>query len=497
MIGTPFANKEWRLEHCYKIVDKQSQLRTLRLNVVQQAVRECLNPRQMILKARQMGVSTYGLIDIYDDTVTKPNLTSAIIAHKQDVIEKLFRIPKRAWEFSHPKLRPVIDRGGGSKYEMFFPKLNSRIYCDIEVRGDTIHEAHFSEFAFMDQARAKATLQAVPLEGGRVRIESTANGVGGLFYDMWHDKKQPYAKLFFPWFVFPEYQIPVPKLVPGLSTEEKEFCKKAKKHFGIDITIAQIAYRRFKQVELADMFIQEYPEDAETCFLASGSAAMDLLKLQELMLRSAPPLSEDGPTRIYRKYNNAHFYACGVDTAEGVGADWSRACMYDVNDWEQVATLNCRRHSPADFAEALFAFCHRFTERGRPLPLLGVERNNHGHAVLMRLEEKLYPNLFFRKTGTDERGNQLRDERPGWVTDKVTRPLMLDMWIDAVQKERLRLNDVDTFSECRTLINNEGKIEAQEGKHDDTVIAAAIGLQMVLELAVLSVYENIGAKIRV
>lgn len=496
--STPFDDKAWRLEHVYKIVDKHSRLRTMTMNVVQKVVAACTNPRQMILKARQMGVSTHGLLDIYDDVVTTPNLTAVILAHEQDGIEKLFRIPKRAYDHTPLPLKPKIDRGGGSKYEMYFPVLNSRIYCDLEVRGDTIPRLHISEMAFIkDQDRVKATLQAVPMEGGRVRIESTANGVGGLFYDMWHDPDQPYAKLFFPWYLFPEYQIATDRLVPAMTTEEREFMKKARKLFGVDITPAQIAFRRFKQVELKELYIQEYPEDAETCFLASGQAAMDLLKLAKLSREAKAPYFENQTTRLFVPYNNGHLYACGVDTAEGVGGDWSRACMWDVRTREQVGTMGMHRTKPEDFAEAVYHFCHRFIERDRPLPLLGVERNNHGHAVLMKLEQLNYPNLYFREKGTDERGNLIRDDRPGWVTDKVTRPLMIDTFIDTVERESARLNDKDLFSECRTLVNNEGKIEAQEGKHDDAVIAAAIGLQMVLCSGQLAIYDNISDMIRI
>lgn len=497
MTGTPLDDKAWRLEHCYKIVDKQSRLVTMTMNPIQRRIAASRSKRKMILKARQFGVSTYCILDKYDSTITIPNRTTVILAHENDGIEKLFRIPRRAYENSHPDLKPLLDRGGGSKYELFFPALGSRIYCDLSVRGDTIHDLHISEMAFIkDQNRVKATLQAVPLDGD-VSIETTPNGVGGLFYDMWHDADQPYEKFFFPWYIHDEYQIPVSKLVPAETSEEREFKKKAKKLFGVDITPAQIAYRRFKQVELKELFIQEYPEDEETCFLASGSAAMDLLKLAALARAAKSPCLSDGPTRIFLPYNSAHRYACGVDTAEGVGGDWSRACMFDVATREQVATLNAHRLSPEDFAEALYHFCYRYTSRDRPVPLLGVERNNHGHAVLMKLEQLHYPNLFFRPKGTDERGNLIRDDRPGWVTDKVTRPLMIDVFIEAVHRETARLNDRDTFSECRTLVNNEGKIEAQDGKHDDTVIAGAIGLQMVVEAAPLAIYDNIADRIRV
>lgn len=493
IIPSRLLDKSWRLSHLYPIVTKQGTRTLMRPNIVQQKLLASPSKRKMILKARQMGVSTFCLIDQYDTTVTAANTTSAIIAHEQDAIRKLFRIPQRAFTYSDPKVKPVINRGGGSQYEMYFPKLNSRIYCDLEIRGDTVHNLHVSELAFIkDNDKLRATLGAVPIETGKVTLESTPNGIGGLFYDMWNDPDQPYEKFFFPWFIFPEYALACDKL--KLTKEEKDFVKRAKKFYGVEISNEQIAFRRYKQTEQKELFAQEYPENDQECFLSSGSAAMDLRLVKELMDAAKKPHYSDGVTALFERYNNSHYYACGVDTAEGVGNDWSVASMFHVKSRTQVGVLAVNRMKPYDFAHLLSRFCERFTEPGRPAPLLGVERNNHGHAVLLELDEHIhYPNLYHRPIGAS--GD--RDERPGWVTDKVTRPLMIDSFIDGVEHRSVTLQDRGTFQECLTLVNNEGKIEAAEGKHDDRVIASAIGVQMVIESGVSELYDNISDKIRV
>lgn len=487
-------DKAWRLSNYYQIVNKDGQRCHMVPNVVQQKLMASTSLRKMVLKARQTGVSTYGLLDIYDDTITTPNTTSAIIAHEQDAIRKLFRIPQRAYKFAPRK--PAIDRGGGSQYEMFFPRMNSRIYCDLAIRGDTIHRLHVSEAHFItDEDNLKATLQAVPIKTGKVVLESTPNGIGGLFYEYWQDPDQPYEKFFFPWFIFPEYAIDTEKL--SLTNDEKDFVKKARERYGVTITHAQIAFRRYKIAELKNLFFQEYPEDDQQCFLSSGGSAMDLFIVQELMKAARAPYYQDEVTSLYVPYNNSHLYACGVDTAEGVGGDWSVASMFDVKTREQVGMLAMNRTKPEDFAIEVEKFCQRFHEPGRPMPLLGVERNNHGHAVLLKLENLHYPKLFHRKLKEDEFGQEKRDERPGWVTDKVTRALMIDYFIDGVEHRSIGLNDRGTFVECLTLVNNEGKIEAADGKHDDRVIASAIAVQMVLDSSVSALYDNISDKIKV
>jgi hypothetical protein len=438
----------------------------------------------MILKARQFGVSTGCIIEQLDYTLFNKNVTSCILAHEQDSIKKLFRIAKRSYQLMSSELKPVLDRGGGSKYEMYFPEINSRIYCDLESRGDTIQYLHVSEAAFIkDPNKLKSTLQTVPLDG-RVTLETTPNGMGNYYYDLWNDPEQNYSKLFFPWFVLPDYKIACDPFI--YTKDELDFIEKVKLRHDLDITHEQVAYRRFKQRELKDEFLQEYPEDDQTCFLSSGRPVMDFFVVKERIQNLPPPIEQDDYVKIYKRYVKDRLYVCGADCAEGVGGDYSTGVILDARSREQVATI--RGHiKPYDFAHALNDLCLRYHTGGRPYPLLAVERNNHGHAVLLELDDHIrYPNLY-----------RAKDERVGWITDKVTRPIMVDTFIDGVENSTIILNDPDTLSECLTLVSENGKIQAAQGKHDDCVIANAIGVQMCIECGVLDLYDNISEKIRV
>jgi hypothetical protein len=131
--------------------------------------------------------------------------------------------------------------------------------------------------------------------------------------------------------------------------------------------------------------------------------------------------------------------------------------------------------------------------------MLAVERNNHGHAVLLQLEEHIrYSNLFFRIKSVDPiSGRQQKDDRPGWVTDKVTRPIMINAFVDAVENSYMTLNDSYILNECLTLVNNEGKIEAAENKNDDSIIASSIALQLAIEMGGNLVrYDDLKSKIK-
>lgn len=474
----------WRLQNFYKIVDKGAKQVRYKPNAVQERLNNEKASKRIVLKARQFGVSTNEILRLFDYTIWNRNTTTCILAHEQDAIEKLFRIARRAYDFMDEGIKPELDRGGGSKYEMRFPKLNSRIYCDLESRGDTIHWLHISEAAFFkDPDRMKSTMQAVPING-RVTIETTPNGMGNHFYDLWMDEKHPYKKLFYPWYLFPDYRLDVP--AKDLDAEERELVKYVKATYQLELSPYQLSFRRMKKAELGLLFIQEYPEDDQSCFLASGLSAMDLVLVKSLLDAAPMPLSEEDQIKVYEHPVKDGVYVIGADCAEGVGGDSSVGVVIESVSNRQVAVLRCDE-KPSDFAKLLVKLCNAYAVRGQ-VPLLAVERNNHGHAVIQELNEHLqYPNLFVDK-----------DEKIGWRTDAVSRPIMMNAFIAAVENRRLVVQDSDTLKECLTLVNNKGKIEADEGKHDDCVIATAIAEQLAVESSKLqTLYSNIGSKILV
>lgn len=466
----------WRLHNLYSIVDKNGDKVPYCPNFIQDIINKQEALRLMILKARQFGISTNELIKLLDWTMFTENATAGIIAHEQDAIEKLFRIVRRAYEFLPDAIKPELDRGGGSKYQMYFPEINSRIYCDLEVRGDTIGRLHVSEAAFMkDSARLKATLQAVPLGKGRVTIETTPNGMANFFYDMWADPDSIYTKLFFPWYLYPDYKIPTNEAL-NLTDEELNLKDKAKRLAKVDITPEQIMFRRFKKSELKTStfdkkrvpFEQEYPEDDKTCFLASGESVIDSFKIDAMISKALDPIETKAGIKIYKKVDRSRTYVIGADPAEGVGKDFSAAVLLDVQSMEVCAVFQGYL-KPGEFAYKLEEIAELYKAPGKYPPLIAVERNNHGHAVLLELNDHIrYPNLYVHK-----------DDKLGWRSDSISRPLMLDKFIQHVELDHIKIYDKAILAECLTLIDNNGKIEAATGKHDDLIIACSIALQIV------------------
>lgn len=477
-----FLDPQWRLESLYYIVDKKSNRKLFSPNTIQQRINKIDSKRKMILKSRQVGVSTNELLKQLDFVLFNKNVTACIMAHEQDAIEKLFRIPRRAYEFMNPALKPKIHKGGGSKYEMYFPEINSRIFCDLESRSNTINWLHISERAFIeDEDRILATIETVPFDTGIITIETTPKGMNS-FYDEWMDTNTNYTKLFFPWYLHNEYKIKNHELTKSqLTDNELRLIDYARSKYQVEISLDQIAYRRFKQKD-SKLFKQEYPEDDASCFLTSGENPFNLEIIKSLYDKAPEPIETINGIRIYKPKQQGRFYVLGADPAEGVGNDASAAHVFDVKTREQVASFEGQL-KPSDFADKLIEMSDLYS--GAHPCTIGVERNNHGHAVLLKLDEvHNYMNLF-----------KATEDKLGWITDKVTRPLMIDTFIEGVENGTIKLNDRKTLGECLTLTNNNGKIEALDSKHDDLVISACIAVQMCIEESVLDVYSDVKSKI--
>jgi hypothetical protein len=462
------------------------------LNAVQADYYAQRTLRDLILKPRQLGFTSLVCALFLADTVLQPNTFSAMVAHDADSAERIFGIVRLFWERLEETERQVI---GVPRYEnkkeLYWPRLNSRFCVGTAGsftfgRGQTINNLHCSEFAFWPRPEEAliALTEAVPREG-RIVIESTANGMGNFLHDLWNEARageNPYRPHFYTWWQDPEYQL-LGHAPEELSEEELEL---QRRH---GLTPAQLAWRRAKQKELRERFLQEYPEDDVTCFLASGRCCFDTTALiaaqRRIAAAAGPEVASElrdktgrpvpvSPARllIWRHPQPGHKYVIGADVGEGLAhGDASSACVLDKETGEQVAELH-GRVPPEHFARLLDAL-GRYYHKAE----LGVERNNHGHSALNTLRNTCqYPALYHhaRYDQAGRRGHVL-----GWPTDQATKPIMVDDLAEAIAGGHLLIHSSGLVDECFTFITTDtGAQEAQPGKHDDRVVAAAIAWQI-------------------
>ena len=445
----------------------------------------------VILKARQLGFTSLICALYFADTVLRPNTVSVMVAHDLDAAERIFQIVRLFWERLPEEERQRI---GEPRYlnrrELYWSSVNSRFWVGTagsaaSGRGHTINNLHCSEFAFWSNPeRVLAGLtEAVPLSG-RIVIESTPSGMGNPFHDLWIQAKQeenPYRPHFYPWWWDQGYRLPGSPL--GTLSEEEQQLKRA---HGLDDD--QLRWRREKRRQLRDRFPEEYPSDDVTCFLASGRCVFDTAALSAIQQRIAseePPeevsvLARDGgsvsfaPAHlfIWRRPEPKREYVIGADIGGGgADGDAAAALVLDYEAGEQVAELH-GRVVPDRFAHLLDALGRYYNKAE-----LAVESNNHGHSALNTLHHTCqYPNLYRQ---ADYNNPYDRSGPLGWLTNAKTKPLMIDGLASVIAEGAITIRCAALINECLTyVVTDSGSTEAQAGKHDDRVIAAAIAWQV-------------------
>jgi hypothetical protein len=495
-----FRDKLWRLQNLYRIRTKERGLTKLTFNEAQRRILNEILPsvragkaiRHYDLKARQRGVSTFWVLWYLDDAIFHSNTVNGILAQERETLDHLWDIAKIAHANMPEAVRPEIIKDNAKT--MAFHN-NSKFFVSLNIQSTVLHSLHVSEYPLCDPIDIGETIAAVP-RYGNITLEGVAKGFNHA-RDKWREKDDGYSRLFHAWYLQEDYRLSVPQNIKVVrSPDEVRLTQYVKHHYGFELHDEQILYRRYRQKELKNMFQEQMAEDPESCFLSSGNPFFDthkiatLIKEAEIFIAERPPVEQTEEYTMYEKPERGCVYAAGADTAEGLV----------VGDWSYMAIINVTRKTTAFRYRARVPtgkFYHVLDHFGRMYnkALLAPELNNTGHAVIQGLQELSYPNLFFEdhlRHVTFGKKEPEKTRKYGWETTAKSRSIALEGIKQAIEGEYgSGPEDFDTefivldnifLDECLTFHNEDGKIEAAPGKHDDGIFAWAIAYQMFKRL---------------
>lgn len=265
-----------------RIVNKEGEVAPFILNEGQRWMHQRLdnqlqqqgNIRALVLKARQVGISTYVEGRFFWKITQNRNANAFVLSHLAESTNSIFNMVRQFYDhIPHPVFKPNLASQSAST--LVFEGLNSRYRVGTARstqtgRGQTNRFVHGSEVAFYPQGSdiVAGLLQTVGGKGSEVILESTANGAGGWFYDQVMKSlrgETEWTVCFIPWFWMPEY-----RRKPNPYFERTPEEDKLAKAYNLDD--AQLAFRRAKLDELGstDLFRQEYPSTPLEAFLTSG-----------------------------------------------------------------------------------------------------------------------------------------------------------------------------------------------------------------------------------
>jgi hypothetical protein len=105
--GKNLRDPFWRLNNLYWIIDKEGNKTLFRMNWAQEELYRGLWYCNIILKARQLGISTFVSLLYLDRCLFNSHVSAGIIAHTKEDAEMLFRRVKFAYENLAPELQAV------------------------------------------------------------------------------------------------------------------------------------------------------------------------------------------------------------------------------------------------------------------------------------------------------------------------------------------------------------------------------------------------------
>jgi len=444
----------------------------LKANDAQKEFEQKRGQRNIVLKARQMGLTTWVAARFFLKTITQPGTLTLEVAHTQEAAEEIFRIVHRFVGWLPDGLRNGPLRTARSNVrQIVFPEIDAeyRVVSAADRnagRGLTVQNLHCSELARWpgDAAQTLAGLRASMAPGAELVLESTPQGVGGSFHEEWLKANETgMVRHFFPWWKERRYRA---EAVDEASLTEEE--RRMIARHGLDLR--QIGYRRRIRADFRGLARQEFAEDEESCFLASGESVFELAAVEE-RLKSAPEPAKrrrNGELEIWLPPVKGKEYVVAVDPAGGGSeGDYSAAQVLEVETGLQCAEF-AGHVGGLELARLVTDLATEYNGAW-----LVVERNNHGSGVLALAETACKYLRIYRQSG-----------QAGWLTTSVSRPAMLGRLDAALVEEPERFQSRRLLAECRSFVRlANGNTGARAGTHDDRVMAMAMGLAAREELA--------------
>lgn len=354
------ADKNWRLRNLYKIKDKQGNVVDFEPNWAQM---ELYKPHYLniILKARQLGITTYHALMFLDTCLFNDNVNAAIVADSKPVAKEIF-IDKVKFAYDNlPQfVRDLCPAYRDNVNEMRF--ANGSVFrVATSLRGGTVQLLHVTEFAKICQENPNKANEIVSgalnaVQAGQfVCIESTARGREGHFYNLCReaqalrDSGSSLGKLdwklwFFPWWQHPDYVLDSKNIL--ISKDQNSYFEELELK-GITLSLEQKCWYVKKMQTQGEYMKREYPSTPEEAFESANEgyyfAKLISIARQEKRICYLP---YDEHARTYTAWDIGIGDACAIWVFQLVGKEVHLIDYYENSDEALAHYLRWLKQKP-------------------------------------------------------------------------------------------------------------------------------------------------------
>lgn len=298
-------------ESCLRILTKDDELRPLRFNPMQQELHRIIEEqraslgrvRVIILKARQLGCSTYVAARFFWHThLPQKGRRAYLLAHEDDACIKLVAMYRTMYDnHTPPELRRDRIKSNDHGFELVGGGCLESDTASTPAggRGGTKTIMHWSEVAFSRHyaAHSMGSMQQLGKRPGtEIILESTPNGPVGGFYERWRTAEAgrgDYIPIYFPWWIDPDYTADGSRFVPSHDAPNEIVLSEYEYQQAHGLSNDRMQWRREKIEELsadgadgALHFAQEYSATPEEAFLGvSGDSLLSPAQVEAARLR--------------------------------------------------------------------------------------------------------------------------------------------------------------------------------------------------------------------
>jgi hypothetical protein len=229
--------------------------------------------------------------------------------------------------------------------------------------------------------------------------------------------------------------------------------------------------------ETRNMSRRQIAQELECNFNTSGETVFHADDIDRVRNNIQDPKYRTGVDRnlwIWEEYQSTNSYMISADVARGDASDYSAFLVFKLETMEIVAEYH-GKITIDFFSDILY---NTGKEYGNCLMV--VENNSVGFAVLEKLREKEYPNIYYSIKSTHEFIDSVSAQNTsnavaGFSTTNKTRPLIIAKLEEFIRNRLITMYSKRMLSEMTTFIWNNGKPQAQRSYHDDLIMSCAIG----------------------